>query len=144
MDFCFLAEENLEFYTWALEFFHLVISVHNITLPEVLITDRKLALMNAIAQVFPNSTHMLCTWHIEKNILTNASQLIKDQDLVHNILSHWAKLIRISTPSKIYSSFSRFSAIYSRDFMEYVEKTWIPLAPQFINAWTKTVTHFDH
>ena len=43
MDFCFLAEENLEFYTWALEFFHLVISVHNITLPEVLITDRKLA-----------------------------------------------------------------------------------------------------
>jgi len=142
--FCFLAEENIEFYTWALECFRSVISVHNITPPEVLITDRELALMNAIAQVFPNSTHMLCTWHIEKNILTHASRLIKDQDLVHNILRHWARLIEISTPSEFYSSFSRFSAIYPRDFVEYVEKTWIPLAPRFANAWTKTVTHFDH
>ena len=57
--FCCLAEENIEFYTWPLECFHLVISVHNITLPEFLITDCDLALMNVITQVFQNSTHML-------------------------------------------------------------------------------------
>ena len=142
--FCFLAEENVDYYTWALKCFSSVISVHEITPPEVLMTDRELALMNAIEDVFPNSTHMLCTWHIEKNILTNATQLIKDQDLVRKILSHWSNLIKISTPSEFYSSFSRFAAIYPGEFIEYVEKTWIPLAPRFANAWTKKITHFDH
>jgi len=142
--FCFLAEENVSFYTWALDCFCSVILVHKITPPEVLITDRELALMNAIENIFPNSTHMLCTWHIEKNILTNASRFIKDQDLVQKILSHWSNLLKLSTPSKLYSSFSRFSAIYPSKLIAYVEKTWIPLAPGFVNAWTKKITHFDH
>lgn len=38
-------------------------------LPEVLITDRDLALINAIEQVFPDATHLLCQWHIQKNIV---------------------------------------------------------------------------
>ncbi|KNZ62308.1 uncharacterized protein VP01_1288g10 [Puccinia sorghi] len=37
-----------------------------------------------------------------------------------------------------------FSAIYPRDFISYMEKTWIPLAPWFVNAFTKKITHFVH
>ncbi|KNZ46996.1 uncharacterized protein VP01_6764g1 [Puccinia sorghi] len=74
---------------------------------------------------------MVCTWHIENNILTNATLLIKNKDLVHNILSHWFNLIKISTPSEFVSAFSGFSAIYPRDFISYMEKTWIPLVPWF-------------
>ena len=32
--------------------------------PEVFVTGRKLALMNAIPVVFPNCSLMLCRWHI--------------------------------------------------------------------------------
>ena len=59
--FCFLAEENLEYYSWALETFSSILTSHQIPPPNVLLTNCELALMNAIAKVFPNSTHMLCT-----------------------------------------------------------------------------------
>lgn len=38
------------------------------TTPIVVVTDRDLALMNAISVVFPNVAHLLCTWHISKNV----------------------------------------------------------------------------
>jgi hypothetical protein len=66
--FCFLAEENLEYNSWALETFCSTLTSHKIPPPDVLLTDCELALMNAIAKVFPNSIHMLFTWHINKNI----------------------------------------------------------------------------
>ena len=80
--FCFLAKENLDYYTWALEFFNSAISSHHLSPPEIIITDWELVLMNAIKQVLPNTIHMLCTWHIEKKILTNASKIIKDPEEV--------------------------------------------------------------
>ncbi|KNZ63324.1 uncharacterized protein VP01_1159g3 [Puccinia sorghi] len=72
--------------------------LYQFTKSEVFITECKIALMNAIDQVFPNSTHILCTWNIEKNILTNVTHLIKYEYIVQNILSHWSNLITISTP----------------------------------------------
>jgi hypothetical protein len=35
---------------------------------KVIITDRDLALMNAVARVFSNAKHLLCEWHINKNV----------------------------------------------------------------------------
>jgi len=142
--FCFLAEENVDYYTWALECFNSAISCHHLPPPEIIITDRELALMNAIEKVLPNTIHMLCTWHIEKNILTNASKITKDPEEVKQIMSHWSNLIKISTTSDFYASFQRFSALYNPQFIKYVEKVWIPLAPRFVNAWTKKLPHFDH
>ena len=78
--------------------------------------------MNAIKQVLPNTIHMLCTWHIEKKILTNASKIIKDSEEVKQIMPHWSKLVKISTPSDFYASFQRFSALYNPKFIKYIVK----------------------
>ena len=37
--FCFLAKENLEFYTWALKAFLSILSTHNLSPPKIMITD---------------------------------------------------------------------------------------------------------
>ena len=103
--FCFLAKETLEYYTWALESFNSLISYHKLAPPEKIITNRELVLMNAIEQVFQNTIHMLCTWLIEKNILTNASQFVKDQEKANRILYHWSNLIKTSTTGNFNSSF---------------------------------------
>jgi hypothetical protein len=142
--FCFLAEENLEYYSWALKTFSSILTSHQIPPPNVLLTDRELALMNAIAEVFPNSTHMLCTWHIDKNILANASKIVKNSAEEKEIISQWSKLTQISNTADLYSAFKIFSSRCNSKFVEYVEKTWIPLAPRFVDAWTKKITHFDH
>jgi hypothetical protein len=40
-------------------------------LPKVIATERELALMDAISDEFPSATNVLCTWHIEKNVVAN-------------------------------------------------------------------------
>lgn len=45
---------------------------------KTIITDRELALMKAISNIFPSTKHQLCTWHIFKNI---KSKLRKDVDI---------------------------------------------------------------
>ncbi|XP_052728520.1 uncharacterized protein LOC128195310 [Vigna angularis] len=64
--FAFLSTERQSNFTWALE------KLKGLLLtskggPKVIVTDRDLALMNAIANVFPESYQMLCRFHILKN-----------------------------------------------------------------------------
>jgi hypothetical protein len=135
--FCFLAEENLKYYSWALETFPSALTSHKIPPPDVLLTDCELALMNTISKVFPNSIHMLCTWHINKHILTNASKIVKNADEEKQIMSQWSKITQISNTADFYPSFKIFSSRFNSQFVKYVENTWLPLAPRFVDAWTK-------
>ncbi len=40
--------------------------------PEVIVTDRDLALMNALQVVFPDSAHLLCQWHLRKCVIARS------------------------------------------------------------------------
>ena len=59
-------------------------------------------------------------------------------------ISHWSHLIKISTTGDFYASFERFASLYNPNFIKYVKKVWLPLAPRFVNAWKKKLPHFDH
>ncbi|KAH1225692.1 hypothetical protein GmHk_11G032528 [Glycine max] len=45
-------------------------------LPRVIVTDRDLALMNAVKIVFPEATNLLCRFHIDKNVKAKCKTLI--------------------------------------------------------------------
>ena len=59
-----MLNEKKESYMWALEQFRQLIDAD----PKVLVTDKEQALINAIEMIFPSSAHLLCRWHIYKNI----------------------------------------------------------------------------
>jgi transposase-like protein len=42
--------------------------------PTVLVTDRELALMSAIADVFPRAVNLVCRWHTHKDVLAKTIQ----------------------------------------------------------------------
>ncbi len=69
--FCFLAAEEDEDYLWALQQYRSICIGLDIRDPIINITDRERSLINAHHVVFPNSTHMLCVWHINRNIVAN-------------------------------------------------------------------------
>ena len=142
--FCFLSEENETYYTWALETLLKVFSSNNIPHPDVFLTDQEQALINSLSNLFPNSTHLLCTWHIQKNLLTNASKLIKDKRKETEMIQHWNNLIRMPIQSKFRASFERFSSKYGPDFQQYMHSTWLPIAEKYSNAWTQSIPHFNH
>ncbi len=43
------------------------------------VTDRDLALMNSLSAVFPDSAHLLCQWHIRKNVVARAKVHFRDR-----------------------------------------------------------------
>jgi len=65
--FVYLEAERVNNIVWALERFR-GLFLRNDRLPVVIVTDRDLALMNAVKTVFPECTNLLCKFHIDKNV----------------------------------------------------------------------------
>src|SRR3954462_826463 len=66
---CFLQSEMEPDYAWALSRLRQTLNDYHINLPSsVILTDRELALMNALKTTFPTSANALCRWHIDVNI----------------------------------------------------------------------------
>ena len=66
----YLIRETTECFTWALLQLRQQLQVA----PRVAVTDRDAGLISALATVFPDCTHLLCFWHIEKNVLSHAKR----------------------------------------------------------------------
>jgi len=65
--FAFLSFERENNFIWTLEMLvGLLTSKRN--MPKVIITDKDPALMKAVAKVLPKTDHVLCYFHIEKNV----------------------------------------------------------------------------
>ncbi|KAH7855215.1 hypothetical protein Vadar_022474 [Vaccinium darrowii] len=75
--FAFMDGEKEDNYMWVMD--KLKGMMDPDSLPEVVVTDRELALMNAIARVFPKATHLLCRWHIEKNVFDKCRRKFDDK-----------------------------------------------------------------
>ncbi|KAH1232420.1 hypothetical protein GmHk_09G025079 [Glycine max] len=72
--FAYLEAKRVNDIVWALERFRDLI-LRNDRLPVVIVTDRDLALMNAVKTVFPECTNLLCRFHIDKNVKTKCKSL---------------------------------------------------------------------
>ena len=76
--FAYLEAERVNNIVWALERFRGLFLRHD-RLPLVIVTDRDLALMNAVKTVFPESTNLLCRFHIDKNVKVKCKSLIGEK-----------------------------------------------------------------
>ena len=73
--FCFLKEEKQKDYMWALSKLAAILTPE--TRPAVIVTDLEVSLMAAIDKIFPSSSHMMCTWHINKNIMSKCKRQLR-------------------------------------------------------------------
>jgi len=96
MTFCvgcaFLDAEKEDNYSWACETLRLLMDKNSLTL--VIVTDRELALMNAIERSFPSATHLLCRWHINKNVLAKCKKILCTKDRWDEFYNAWNLLIQ--------------------------------------------------
>ncbi|KAB2595838.1 hypothetical protein D8674_031288 [Pyrus ussuriensis x Pyrus communis] len=82
--------------------------------PMMIISDKELALMNAIQIVFPSTSNLLCMWHIEKNILANS----------------WSSF-EVKYKEKKF-------------VLAYILSMWLPNKEKFVSAYSDKVTHFSN
>jgi histone-lysine N-methyltransferase SETD2 len=93
--FCFMQNEQEESYKWTLQTFFSWLNP--LPFPPVLCTDRDLALLGAIKAIYPKSPHLLCVWHINKNVLAKTKQYFSSNEEFEAFILSWKSLINSSS-----------------------------------------------
>ena len=144
--FVFLRGEKEEDYQWALSKLQLVYArqLGKPTGPTTVLTDRDLALSNALAAQWPRTTHILCVWHINKGVVTNCKKFFETNAAWEAFYGDWSKTWQATTVETGLAAWrdmiSRYSGRYE-GLIRYLENTWIPLKKKFWVSYTsKTFT----
>ena len=144
--FAYLEAERVNNIVWALERFRGLFLRHD-RLPLVIVTDRDLALMNAVKTVFPESTNLLCRFHIDKNVKAKCKSLIGEKNAWDYVMDSWGTLVDCPSEYEFHESHQKFQVACSPwpMFVDYVNDTWIiPHKEKFITAWTNKVMHLGN
>ncbi|KAH1248988.1 Protein FAR1-RELATED SEQUENCE 6 [Glycine max] len=144
--FAYLEGERLNNVVWALKRFR-GIFLRRDALPGVIVTDRNLALMNAVKTVFPECTNLLCNFHINKNIKAKCKSLIGSKHAWEYVMDAWGSLVDCPSEQQFDECLKKFEMACSPwpMFVDYVNETWIiPHKKKFVTAWTNKVMHLGN
>ena len=72
--FAFMTSEHTEDYQWVLQQLKKLYNKLSLAFPLVMATDCEKGLIAAIKLEFPETAHVFCIWHINKNVLTNCKK----------------------------------------------------------------------
>ncbi|KAJ1382929.1 MULE transposase domain [Sesbania bispinosa] len=75
--FAYIEQEKWDNFMWVLEKIRSMVLIPDVS-PGVIVTDRDIALMNAMEKVFPVASHLLCKFHIAKNVKAKCQTLVSN------------------------------------------------------------------
>jgi hypothetical protein len=149
--FAFLSGETEEDYGWALE--HLK-SLYQCGLPTVVLTDRWLAAMNAVAVWFPLSKALLCLWHVNKAVLQHCKPAFtldsgdQAEKRWDEFYVFWHSVVASPTEMIFQERLAKFERTYAEKYTEvvgYIRTTWLdPFKERIVKAWVDQDLHFGN
>ncbi|KAI0993973.1 hypothetical protein K3495_g14210 [Podosphaera aphanis] len=139
--FAFLRHEREHDYQCALEN---IIGLFSDRLPVTITTDRELALMNSIETLLPNMAHLLCVWHVQKNVLNNCRKYFGSEDDWAKFLSAWTKIIESPSTQSYEENVEKLWEVYVSlpVMLKYISETWLIYKEKFVHAYTNNYFHF--
>lgn len=143
--FAFLTDEKEENYSWAL--YRLKDVFDPSQLPTIFVTEREIALIDAIHRVFPGTIHLLCTWHITKNVSSNCKKLFQTSEEWVVFEHEWIEIVCSCTETEYADRWIAFENKWKTSVpqcLQYIRDTWLPWKERFVCAWTDKVKHFGN
>ncbi|KAL7111232.1 hypothetical protein ACP275_05G075400 [Erythranthe tilingii] len=140
--FAYLKSERAENYEWALT--RLQTIMKGCPMPNAIVTDRDLGLMKAIATIYPTSRHLICRWHINKNLIANCKKLFDDDEMWDSFESEWSILVKQESEELFNSKLATIEIKFSNypGVLSYIKHTWLdPYKDRFVSAYTDTCMH---
>ncbi|KAH1203730.1 Protein FAR1-RELATED SEQUENCE 5 [Glycine max] len=144
--FTYMEGERVNNVIWTLKWFR-GLFLRRDSLPVVIVTDRDLALMNAVKTVFPECTNLLCRFHIYKNVKAKCKSLIGQKNAWEYVMDAWGSLVDCPSEQQFHECLQKFKMACSPwpMFVDYVKETWIiPYKEKFVTAWTNKVMHLGN
>jgi len=124
--FAFISSEGESNFTWALERLRGLFMTSKGG-PQVIVSDRNLALMNAIGTVFLDCYHLICRFHIQKNVQPNRKMLVNFVDAWVVVMEAWKNVMHYEDKSTFIDCVESLChvCISWPLFYEYVNESWI-------------------
>ncbi|XP_050386961.1 protein FAR1-RELATED SEQUENCE 11 isoform X1 [Argentina anserina] len=143
--FVLLDSEKEDNYVWALN--RLRDLLDGCPMPNVIVTDKDLELMRAVVTVFPSARHMLCKWHINKNVMAKCRNLFESKEKWDRFIMKWNVLVTSPTEKDFVQELAVLQSEFSNytEVLNYVTNTWLnPFKERFVAAWTDMIMHFGN
>ena len=145
--FCFMQNEQEESYKWALNtFFSWLESPIFQFQPPVICTDRDLALLGALREDFADYPHLLCLWHINKNIAAKVKECFTTNEAWDEFNSYWQSLINSPTEDEYTARLIDFNKKYQSVpyALRYIKETWLIYKEKIVRYWTNQYLHLGN
>ncbi|XP_057488525.1 protein FAR1-RELATED SEQUENCE 2-like [Actinidia eriantha] len=140
--FAYLQHEQEDNYAWALGVLRSLMD--ECALPDVIVSEREMDLMNAIDSVFPTTRHLLCRWHINKDVMAKCKKSFETEDKWDKFINQWNMVVLSSTEGEYIQQLATFNKEFSTypEALEYVTSSWLDTYKnRFVAAWTDTCMH---
>ncbi|XP_068483428.1 uncharacterized protein [Phaseolus vulgaris] len=144
--FMLLASEHHYNFVWALEKLKGLFLRFD-SYPKVVVSDRDIALMNAINVVFPEVANLLCRFHIDKNVKAKCKMIVHPKEEWDQVMESWGAIVDCENVESYEHRVEAFNVVCSPwpIFTEYVISTWLnPHKEKFVKAWTDKVMHLGN
>lgn len=155
----FLSAEKEADYSWAITQLTELLNESDIPPPRCVVTDRELALINALDghELFHGLPHILYHWHININVISNTKKyfpkptrgrdgVIQNDPKFKDFICDWHKLVISKSKDEYKENLAAFKALgHSREAVAYCLETWIyPWARQIVRYFIDQYPHFRH
>ncbi|RDX82859.1 hypothetical protein CR513_36299, partial [Mucuna pruriens] len=144
--FAYMESEEVDNFTWALQKLRGLIAKDN-EIPPVIVTVRDTALMNAVQVVFPNSSNLLCRFHISKNVKAKCKLIVHPKEKYDLVMDAWDSVMNSPNEGEYMQRLTLFEKVCSDFpiFGDYVKNTWlIPHKERFVTTWIDRVMHLGN
>ncbi len=113
----------------------------------IFVTDMKKELMTTRYQIFSQSNHLFCIWHINNNVLIHCKKEFITKEAWEKFFSKWKEMMYAFFDAEYRATWTRFSNKYNlshEDCIEYLFETYIEHhRRRFIKCYTDEVLHFE-
>ena len=151
--FAFLQHEDKDSYHWALrKVLELFRRVGEEEGPKVVLTDKEDALIAGLEQAMPASYHILCVWHINKNILARATKFFPSPDEIQSWMDLWYKVCQAPTLAEYEKARMELQTAeparirdHRESLFEYVDREYLAngINEKHCHYWTNRITHIN-
>ncbi|MCH90666.1 protein FAR1-RELATED SEQUENCE 6-like, partial [Trifolium medium] len=152
--FAFMSNEKEENFTWTLQQCRSLLRSEGLG-PKVTVTDRDTALMNSVAQVFPDASPLVCRYHVLKNVTAKCKSLCKTRDgdqmshseVVNLVTDSFVAVLDAPTKETYAQAVVEFRKVCEKwpIFRNYVQKTVLDTdETKVVKAWTNDIMHFGN
>lgn len=146
--FAFLSSERTADYTWVLTQLKQLYEEIDASNPKVILTDCERGLINASRLVFPDAQHLLCIWHVDKNVLSNCHKDFATKEEWETFYIDWHKVMYARTSAEYEARWTALSNTYDQRHpgpMLYLTNDLLrSYKKKFVKCWTDQSLHFNN